>query len=168
MTISELDILYHKLKQMVKEIGLITVDQDFIDYRDAEAKKYNDNGRDEKTKKLHCDCLLLEYTQLKLGLVNPTEGIESDYELLKILVDNKVILGPYWNIKQRKFEWHKKCVKDKLLDCFAFFRFDQEANVPLEVGDQVSFKLIEVIEARKALKMTYKSNGDGRYLPISK
>ena len=165
MTTSE---LHRQLKKMVKEIGIITVDQDFLDYRAEAVKDFNDNGRNEYTKQLHCDCLLLEYTQIKLGLVEETDHIASDYKFRDKLIDNKVILGPYWNISQNKFNWHRNCIQEDLLDYFAFFRFDQEANIPLEVGDQVSFKLIEVLEAQEALNMTSRSNYEGRYLPIPK
>ena len=165
MTTSE---LHRLLKKMIKEIGIITIDQDFLDYRAEAVNGFNDNGRDEYTKQLHCDCLLLEYTQLKLGLVEETDHIASDYKFNDMLIDNKVLTGPYWNISQNKFNWHKDCVKEKLVDYFAFFRFDHEASKPLQLGDQVSFKLIEVLEAQEALDMTSRSNYDGRYLPIPK
>lgn len=165
MTTSE---LHRLLNRMVKEIGTITVDQDFLDYRAEAVINFDDYGRDEHTKQLHCDCLLLEYTQIKLGLVEETDHIASDYKFRDVLIDNKVILGPYWNISQNKYIWHRNCLQEDLLDYFAFFRFDQQANKPLELKDQVSFKLIEVLEAQEALDMTSRSNYDGRYLPIPK
>lgn len=165
MTTSE---LHRLLNKMVKEIGIITVDQGFLDHRAEAVKEFNDYGRDEYTKQLHCDCLLLEYTQLKRGLVEETDHIASDYSFNDVLIDNKVLTGPYWNISQSKFNWHKECIQKDLLHYFAFFRFDQQANKPLELGDQVSFKLIEVLEAQQALDMTSRSNYEGRYLPIPK
>jgi hypothetical protein len=168
MTISNKDVIYHSLKRMIENIGEVTVDEDFIKYRDQEVLKYNDNGRDIITKTIHCDCLLLEYTQLKLGLVNPTKEKSSDYEFMNSLIDNKLISGPYWNIKQSKYDWHKKCIENGELDYFAFIRYNQQVDSPLVVGSKVSFKLVEFLGSREALRMTSKSSGDGRFLPIKK
>ena len=145
-------------------IGNVTIDQAFIDYRDQMKWKFQSNGRDENTRTMHADCLIIEYSIVQAALAEESYCKEFDIELRQFnaKVDIKIV-DKWFNVPSDKVEWYVKNIAKGMLSHFAFFQWTVKPTKPLVVGDKVSFKLLEVRPAREVMENLSKSQYDGYY-----
>ena len=156
--------LYDYLKECQDRLGVITIDQAFIDYRNQMAWKFRAGNRDVNTRIMNADCLIVEYSLIQGAMVAEPYGMEQDFVVSKYmaLVDAK-IYDKWFNIPADKVQWYMKNIKEGLLTHFAFYRWVNKPARPLEVGDTVELRLIEVSPAETVLRNVNISQYDGYY-----
>lgn len=154
-------ITLHYLNTVLDNLGSITIDQEFIDYRNTHVDKFNDYGRTQDEKVRNSDGLLFEYLLLKNRLVEKPKNIKHDFIISEKKIDNKMINedANTVTIPNRKEEWMKNAVMDKELTHFSITQWTSrpeeckgDKGRALTVGDVVKFKVLAIIPARQALK----------------
>lgn len=145
-------------------LGAITIDQAFIDYRNQMKWKFKANGRDDNTRLMHADCLIIEYSMIQGGMASNPGGKEADISLdnFNAKVDIK-IYDKWFNIPSDKVEWYMMNIKKGLLTHFAFYRWVNKPLKPLEVGDVVQTSFTSVVPAEEVLRNVNISQYDGYY-----
>ena len=145
-------------------LGDVTIDQAFIDYRDQMKWKFQSNGRDENTRTMHADCLIIEYSIVQAAMAEESycKEFDIDLRLFNAKVDIK-IYDKWFNVPSDKVEWYLMNIKKGLLTHFAFFQWKTKPVKPLVVGDTVGFNLIEVRTAVDVMSNLNVSNYDGYY-----
>lgn len=145
-------------------MGEITIDQAFIDYRNQMMWKFRSNGRDENTRLMHADCLIVEYSMVQFGFATESNCKEFDFEarVYNAKVDVK-IYDKWFNIPSDKVEWYLMNIKKGLLTHFAFYRWVNKPLKPLVAGDKVKLDFIEVRDATEVMKNLNISQYDGYY-----
>jgi hypothetical protein len=140
------------------------VDQAFVDYRNQMKWKFKAGGRDETTRLMHADCLIVEYSLVQGAMVSPAGGIEHDFiaKDFNAMVDVK-IYDKWFNVPSDKVEWYVKNIAKGVLTHFAFYRWVNKPVKPLVVGDVVQVKLVEVPLARDVMNNLSISQYDGYY-----
>jgi len=156
--------LYGYLLKCNDFLGPITVDQAFVDYRNQMKWKFKAGGRDETTRLMHADCLIVEYSLVQGAMVSPAGGIEHDFiaKDFNAMVDVK-IYDKWFNVPSDKVEWYVKNIAKGVLTHFAFYRWVNKPVKPLVVGDVVQVKLVEVPLARDVMNNLSISQYDGYY-----
>mgnify|MGYP003353303387 FL=1 len=126
--------------------------------------KFRSNGRDDTTRLMHADCLIVEYTMVQSGFAEESYCKEFDFEVRKYnaKVDVK-IFDKWFNIPSDKVDWYLNNINKGLLTHFAFYRWVSKPTEPLEAGNVVQVKLIEVRSAEEVMKNLNVSNYDGYY-----
>jgi hypothetical protein len=145
-------------------LGNITIDQAFIDYRNQMKWKFKANGRDENTRLMHADCLIIEYSLIQAAMASNPNVKEYDIDVndFNAKVDIK-IYDKWFNIPSDKLEWYKMNIKKGLLTHFGFYRWVNKPTKPLEVGDVVQVTLTSVVSAEEVLRNLNTSQYDGWY-----
>jgi hypothetical protein len=145
--------LYNYLQKCNDFLGKITIDQAFIDYRNQMKWKFKANGRDENTRLMHADCLILEYAMIQSAFATESYCKEFDYEvrMYNAKVDAK-IFDQWFNISLDKLKWYLMNIEKGLLTHFAFYRWVNKPTKPLEVGDVVQLELIQVRSAAELME----------------
>lgn len=156
--------LYDYIKKSTEFLGPITIDQEFIDYRNEHKDLFQANGRDDKTRLMNADCLIVEYSMIKHALAIDSNCKEFDYEIrmFNAKVDAK-IYDKWFNIPSDKVEWYMNNIRSGLLTHFAFYRWVTKPVKPLIVGDVVQTTFINVVPAEEVLKNVRVSQYDGYY-----
>lgn len=145
-------------------LGPITIDQAFIDYRNQMMWKFKANGRDENTRLMHADCLIIEYSLIQGAMASDPGGKEYDIDIkdFNAKIDIK-IYDKWFNIPSDKVEWYMMNIRKGLLTHFAFYKWVNKPAKPLVVGDVVQVNLTSVVSAEEVLKNVNISQYDGYY-----
>ena len=156
--------LYGYLLKCNDFLGPITVDQAFIDYRNQMVWKFKAGGRDETTRLMHADCLIVEYSLVQGAMVSAAGCKEHDFIVsdFNAKVDAK-IYDKWFNIPTDKTTWYLKNINEKELTHFAFYQWVNKPIKPLVVGDVVQVKLVEVSPAKDVMSNLNISQYDGYY-----
>jgi hypothetical protein len=145
-------------------LGEITIDKAFIDYRNQMKHKFKANGRDDNTRLMNADCLIIEYSMVQSAFATESYCKEFDFEVrvYNAKVDVK-IYDKWFNIPADKVEWYLMNIKKGLLSDFAFYRWVNKPLKPLVVGDVVQVELVEVRNAKEVMQNLNVSQYDGYY-----
>lgn len=145
-------------------LGPITIDQAFIDYRNQMKWKFKANGRDDNTRLMNADCLIIEYSLIQGAMASNPGGKEADILLedYNSKIDIK-IYDKWFNIPSDKVTWYTNNIRENLLSHFAFYRWVNKPVKPLEVGDVVQVSLTSVVLAEEVLRNVNVSQYDGYY-----
>jgi hypothetical protein len=154
------------LKECQEKIGEITIDQDFIDFRNEHKEKFRAAGREDWQRLMHADCLITEYMLIKNNMVNKPENIRHDFIKDEFKVDAKIISSLYFNVPNDKTTWYMENIRSGELTHFAFYKFIVKPGAPLKVGDKISVRLDEVRDAEFVMNNLRRSQGDGYYYVV--
>ena len=69
------------LQECTDFLGQITIDQAFIDYRNQKKHQFGANGRDDNTRLMHADCLIVEYSMVQSAFASESYCKEFDFEV---------------------------------------------------------------------------------------
>lgn len=140
----------------------IEITEDFINYRNEYKNKFRSEGRDENWRLMHADCLLLEWHLISSGKgKNPNtmryDVVIPEYNRCEIKSVNNggsVTIGSY--TRQSEF------------DHYIFYRFNQPRTRPMEIGDIVSLKIVQIdtkdsIESQCRLSQFNESSKSPKY-----
>lgn len=158
--------LYNYLKDSVDKLGIITIDQAFIDYRDQMKWKFRTNGRTEEEKLINCDALILEYSLIQGAMVSEASCREHDFILSQFnaKIDAKKI-EKWFNINDDKISWYNRNYKLGEVTHFCFFKYPNKLR-PFQVGDTVKVDLLDVVPVEEVLRNVIPSNYQGYYYKV--
>ena len=154
------------LKLIVDNLGVITIDQGFIEHREREKWKFQDEGRTLEEKTINCDALILEYTLIQRGLATKPECKQHDFIIKEFnaKIDAKKI-EKWFNIKDSKVSWFNKNYRSGELTHFCFFKFPNKLR-PLVVGDTVKLDYLDIVTVEDVLRNVVPSNYQGYYYNV--
>jgi len=155
--------LFEYLDDCQRDIGIITIDDDFIEYRNAHKEKFNANGRNTNERLMHADCLIVEYTLIKNRLVEPPKNIAYDFSIGDNKIDAKIITSKYFNISNESLIWYRQNILSGDVTHFAFYKYQTNPLSPLKAGDEIKLQFIDIENARTVIKNTKPSNYKGYY-----
>ena len=156
------------LRDAINKIGPITIDHDFIQYREEYKNKFRSNGRTEIQRTIDADCLLFEYILIRSGYCQKTDDKkEYDFSVPNVpenFCDAKKIQSKYFNVPTGKVSWYEKNISSKLLTHFVFFKFKKNNIKPFVLGDVItidnnSIKVFDAISVIKNLIESIKTVG---------
>lgn len=158
--------LFEYLKTCQEKIGDITIDEEFIKFRDESKNRFNPNGRDETQCLMNADCLVTEYYLLKNGMAGEPESIRYDFSIGESKIDAKMISSKYFNMPGKSVRWYESSIELNQLTHFAFYQYINPPNRPLQAGDKVQIKLLKIEPAKKVIGNKLKSKTSGYYFVI--
>jgi hypothetical protein len=116
----------------------IEITEDFINYRNFMKEEFNALDRSETTRLMHADCLLLEWHMLNSGVAkNPNTKSFDMYLEGYGRVEIKCVSG---GGSVTISEWTRR----QDFDNYMFYRFSFPRTKPLEVGDKVNLKIVQI------------------------
>lgn len=154
------------LSEVHDQVKELFIDQAFIDHRDSMKDRFRASGRDDNTRLMHADCLAVEYNLLDKGLVSEPTSIFHDFIYEGAKVDCKIVTSKYFNVPDDKVIYYMKNIRANDLTHFAFYKWDKHPDRPLQVGDVVSFKLCEVVDAERVMNKVEVSSYGGYYYRV--
>jgi hypothetical protein len=155
------------LQECTDFLGQITIDQAFIDYRNQKKQQFGANGRDDNTRLMHADCLIIEYSMVQSAFASESYCKEFDFEIRKYnsKVDVK-IYNKWFNVPAEKTNWYLMNINKGLLTDFAFYKWVNKPLKPLEVGNVVQVELVEVRNAKEVMQnLSISQYGGYYYIP---
>jgi hypothetical protein len=156
------------LRESVESLGEVIVDQDFIEYRDAQVELLLPCGRTLEERMIDADYTLLEYTLIQRKLVEKSYDKVHDFCVHEYKIDVKCVNTKYYSIpkeKIRNIPWMKKAFENNNLTHFAFYHMNRPLR-PLEVDDKITFEYIKLEGADRVLKNLQESKYDGYYYQV--
>lgn len=141
----------------------ITVNQEFIDYRDRKLAEFGANGRDLKARVMHADCLIIEWELLRNTRAKRPVHLAHDLIIDDIKVDIKVVHGKTFNVTSKKRDWYMNSYKAGQVDAYSFFKYINAPTEPLKVGDVVGFNYIKSQSYKTMISSLSVSKYDGYY-----
>lgn len=142
----------------------IEVTQEFINYRDNEIAKGTYNRYNDYK---NCDYLLLEWYLIDKHLVDrPIHRWRHDFIIDGKKIDAKYISSKWFNIPtERGLKQLEESIIQNELDSFLFYTCDALSRKYV-VGDVIKHKLIDIVDARSALKTKSVSMDKGWYIKV--
>lgn len=119
----------------------VEITEDFIEHRNAMAKKYNRGKRSEQQHLIHLDCELVEYTNIKWGEWYEHPSWKVDAITPEAYNIDCKFVEKYWNISKQRLQ--------NIMQQFGVVHYyylyewaDKPQRRPLVVGDRVSYRFL--------------------------
>jgi len=119
----------HLKKAVAKYIGTVTIDKNFINYRNKcvidhqnADRKNNRVFRDLEQYQKDADCVLLEYHLIINQIVQATSEWQSDFELFGLKIDAKNIHTKWFSVSDHKLFQYQTSANSSKLTHFMFWK----------------------------------------------
>ena len=147
------------LRDLVESLGTIEITSKFITERNLKKSEFQHsdnnrkfakkNDRNEETRLVNADCILLETLLIQEGKVLPPTNMLNDFGVNIYRIDNKDLQGPYYYPKMTNINWMQDGITSCDLTHLMFTRMYRPVkNKPLKAGDKVKFEFLKLINAK--------------------
>jgi hypothetical protein len=144
--------LFKYFTDAAQKLGVVKVELPYLHHRINEfARNWGNELKKEEKKRrtpfqvmMHTDGVFLEHTLIEHGLAEETPNFRSDCCVLNMRIDCKMIASKYFSISERSKNTLGQSVDLKEVSHFVFWQFHKTQNRPLEYGDKVGFRILQV------------------------
>jgi hypothetical protein len=173
----ENDASSHLENAISNYLNNVTIDKDFIDYRNNEVERNRkvdiSRGyyRDDATLKMHADCTILEYLLINNQIVEPpSHRWRHDFKLFGLKLDAKRVYQ-WFSVPDYKLIQYLESVKQNELTHFMFWNYNFKPSSPFKEGDSIGFIFLglkSVQEVMNELKPSKYNEGKDYYYGVYK
>ena len=144
----------------------ITVTQDFIDQRDARAKKYNARGRSDLELRMDIECEVFEWHMIKEGKWKDDDRWEIDGHCPVYGAVDVKFVKKWYNIPCQKMVYLLR--QRDITNSFMFCEWVERPERLLEAGDEVAVRVLGAIDYWELIDSLRTSKYNGFYVDVKR